>query len=256
MVDNIPQITKENQVIDHDSLHRYRTEIPNILLDMELDPYELTLYLHLKRIAGDKGKCFASNKHLEEKTKISHWKLIHSKRILVQKGLIKITTRKKTNKSADTSLIEIIDLWPYNFEHFKKKKEAKRVGSEATEGRYSGYRGVGSEATGKEEHNFKKNHLKNPPNPPKGNGVLERKKKNKAYLKEFVESITQGIIDDTVLEGFRFLGGVLYNEAHESSIKYSLSLEEIKTRLRQDYGLKYGSRVGFIKILGSGPSKA
>ena len=116
----------DSQVVDHDSLHRYRTEMPNILLDIGLDAYELTLYLHIKRIAGDKGKCFVSNDSLAGKTKICRAKIITLKTCLQKKGLIKIIPKKRKDGGDAPPDIEIIDLWPQNFEHFKKIKEVKR----------------------------------------------------------------------------------------------------------------------------------
>ena len=153
----IPQITKENQVIDHDSLHRYRTEIPNILLDIGLEPFELTLYLHIKRIAGDKGKCWLSNPKLAEKVSVGESSIKRHKKSLVAKGLIKVTPRKKANsKESDTDLIEIMDLWPQNFEHFKPIK----VVSQKTEGGVT-ENGRGVTENGKEELK-KKNTSKEP----------------------------------------------------------------------------------------------
>ena len=151
MEQTIPQDLQENQVIDHDSLHRYRTEIPNILLDMGLEPLALVLYLHLKRIAGDKGKCWVSNPELAKKTYTSDSSVRRYKKFLAKKGLIKCTPRKKENsKENDTDLIEIMDLWPYNFEHFKQKKDRKEVVSEKTDGGVT-ENGRGVTENGKEE---------------------------------------------------------------------------------------------------------
>lgn len=110
-------------VIDSSSLHKYRTEIPNILFEMDLDPFELSFYLYLKRTAGDHGKCWKSNKTLANESKISIRKIKSLKAELEQKGLIKITQRKTENGDQDTSIIEIIDLWPKNFAHFLKPNE-------------------------------------------------------------------------------------------------------------------------------------
>ena len=142
-------MTEQNfEIHDHSSLHKYRTELPNIILDMGLDPYELSLYLHLKRIAGDKGCCFASNKTLEKMTKMSHWKLVYTKKALVAKNLIKITRKKAKSKSDAPSIITILDMWGANFKHFSKKVYS---GSETTGGGSETTGGGGSEATTEEE---------------------------------------------------------------------------------------------------------
>lgn len=108
-------------VHDQSSLHRYRTEIPNIIMDMGLDTYELSLYLHLKRIAGDNGKCWMSIKSLSAISKISVRKIQYLKSQLVIKKLISIKIREKKDGSLETDLIEIVDIWPKNFEFFKEK---------------------------------------------------------------------------------------------------------------------------------------
>jgi len=145
------------QIEDGSSLHKYRTETPNIVYDLDLDPYEGWLYSHLKRIAGDQGACFASNKTLAIKSKISERKVKDCKNSLSQKGLIKITERKKANGSPDTTLIQIIDLWPQNFVHFQKKFSracgARGVGHVVPEGRACGAR---KEEPIEEEHYYKK----------------------------------------------------------------------------------------------------
>lgn len=110
-------------VIDSSSLHKYRTEIPNILFEMDLDPFELSFYLYLKRTAGDKGKCWKSNKTLASESKISIRKINYLKISLEKKGLIKITQRKTKDGDQDSSIIEIVDLWPKNFAHFLKPNE-------------------------------------------------------------------------------------------------------------------------------------
>jgi len=114
----------EIQVEDLSSLHKYRTELPNIIFEYGLDPYEGWLYMCLKKISGDNGGCFASNKYLSIKAKISERKIRYCKQALVKKGLIKITKRLKANGSKNTDLVQIIDLWPKNFIHFKEKFRA------------------------------------------------------------------------------------------------------------------------------------
>jgi len=110
-------------VIDSSSLHKYRTEIPNILFEMDLDPYELSFYLYLKRIAGDHGKCWKANKTMAKESNICVRKIKYLKVTLEQKNLIKVTQRKTENGDQDSSIIEIVDLWPKNFAHFLKPNE-------------------------------------------------------------------------------------------------------------------------------------
>jgi hypothetical protein len=108
-----------SEIRDCGSLHKYRTEIPNIILDIDLEPLELSFYIHIKRIAGDHGRCWASNKFLCEKTKISERKLRSIKKSLEEKGLIKISKKLKQDGSIEAMILEIIDLWPTNFDFYR-----------------------------------------------------------------------------------------------------------------------------------------
>lgn len=135
---------ENNQIIDYSSLHKYRTETPNIILDMDLDPYEGWLYMHLKRIASDKGGCYATNSFLIAKTNMKITKLNECKKSLEEKGLIKISVRKNEDKSYKSTLIEIIDVWGKNFEHFAKPIDKR----EKIGGMSSDDRGVCRDTTG------------------------------------------------------------------------------------------------------------
>ena len=120
------------QIEDLSSNHKWRTETPNIILDIGLNCYEGWLYVHIKRIAADGGRCTCSNKTLMEKTKMGLTKLKECKKSLQDKGLIKITERKNNDKSNQPSLIQIADMWEKNFIYFQKIKEEKeRMGAVA-----------------------------------------------------------------------------------------------------------------------------
>jgi len=114
------------QIEDLSSLHKYRTETPNIIFDMGLDPYEFSIYTHLKRIAGDHGSSKASNKYLAKVSCISIDKVKKVKKILVKRNLIICTVRQNKDKSFQPTLIQIIDWWPQNFEYFRTKKDERK----------------------------------------------------------------------------------------------------------------------------------
>jgi len=67
-------------VHDNGDLHRYRTEIPNIIFRLGLTPYELTLYAHLKQTAGDGGQCWKSTGTLAKETGMSAGTISKAKR--------------------------------------------------------------------------------------------------------------------------------------------------------------------------------
>src|SRR6185312_9737893 len=111
------------------SLHHYRTEIPNIIFEMNLDPYEFKAYCVLKMTAGDNGSCFKGTERLCQEIGCQKPKLIEIKRSLMSKGLIKITKRKHANGSMMPDLITIVDLWVINMKTWLKKYENKKGGN-------------------------------------------------------------------------------------------------------------------------------
>jgi len=113
------------QIEDLSSNHKWRTETPNIILDIGLNCYEGWLYVQIKRIAADGGQCTCSNNTLMAKTKMGLTKLKECKKSLQDKGLIRITERKNSDNSNKPSLIQIADMWEKNFIHFQKIKEEK-----------------------------------------------------------------------------------------------------------------------------------
>jgi len=62
---------------DAGDLKKYRTEIPNVVFTLGLDPYALTLYCHLKRTTGaaDGGLCYKSTRTLADETGMSAGKV-------------------------------------------------------------------------------------------------------------------------------------------------------------------------------------
>jgi hypothetical protein len=108
--------------------HAYRTEIPNIIFELGLDSYELSLYVFIKKVAGDDRKCWQTVKHLadacdmgEKKLRACKKKLSSSFDKLGHNPLIIITSRTKEDGSADTDLIEISPIWRTNGDYFRNK---------------------------------------------------------------------------------------------------------------------------------------
>jgi hypothetical protein len=62
---------REDWISDAGSERRYRTEIPNIVLSLGLSPFELTLYVHLKRTTGPEGVCRKSTATLAKEAGMS-----------------------------------------------------------------------------------------------------------------------------------------------------------------------------------------
>jgi hypothetical protein len=112
---------------DHSSLHRYRTEIPNLVDDMGLSAYAFRVYAHLKRVADDAGSCSSSARQLAQHCCMSASTVSKAKQELVAHGLIRITR----DHPAQRDQITLIDLWPANFAHCGGERCPSPAGEES-----------------------------------------------------------------------------------------------------------------------------
>lgn len=109
--------------------HAYRTEIPNIVMELGLHPFDLAIYIHIKRITGDGGRCWKSKKNMSDLTGVSETRYKEGLKNLslpFEKlgglSLIKITTRKRNDGADAPNLIECVDIWRPNGNHFRGVK--------------------------------------------------------------------------------------------------------------------------------------
>jgi hypothetical protein len=86
-------------------------QIPNLVDDWGLLPATFRLYAHIKRVAGDKGKCWEGQDRLAEICKLTTKTVIRAKRELQDKGLISIN--KQSHKGHIRDIISIVNIWPY-----------------------------------------------------------------------------------------------------------------------------------------------
>ena len=110
-----------DRVIDSGDLRQYRTEIPNLIDDMDLSVYAFRLYVHLKRVAGasEDGACWQSTRTLAKHCGMSVSKVSQSKQELVDAGLIEIDQGGWKRGKAD--IISICDIWPQNFVRYSSE---------------------------------------------------------------------------------------------------------------------------------------
>lgn len=215
---NDASFTHEEDLPDH----HFRTELPNCIFDMGLSPYHIAYYAFIKRIAGDKGKCWQSIKNIATTLGISERKI---REIIVdlEQGnnkyklkLIQKIQRKKSNGSYDTSIIQIINIWPFNGKLYKKKTVTQ--GGTAPGGvLHNVQEGGTAPGATEEEPSFVKEEPP-PPSPPSiplcknsqsdgGGGFSYRKSKDKeqlfiskaTLLKELPE-FSSGLIDSAIKE--------------------------------------------------------
>lgn len=116
--------SSETFEIREESTHNFRTEIPNIVFSIGLSPSAFLLYASLKKIAGDNGKCFASNATLAEFTGLSDKTIREAKKslelpqpLLGNKPLIKRTSGMRDSKAQSPDIISITDIWEDNFQN-------------------------------------------------------------------------------------------------------------------------------------------
>lgn len=122
------QYPAQNEPVFHicePAQRRYYSQMPNIIDDLGLSIYAYRLYGHLKRVAGDQGKCFQSVTTMAEICGMSRTKLIEAKKELEQpipkfggKGLIYIS-----KQAGFTDKILIVDIWEENEREFQNSNK-------------------------------------------------------------------------------------------------------------------------------------
>jgi len=146
--DNFDQ--EDYNIREESSLHHYRTEIPNIILDIGLSLEEIGVYNHLKRIAGDRGLCFCSVSSLCKKMNISKPTFLKIRDSLLKKNLIRMQQRIQ-DKQYTTTVITIVDLWPENMKHFSSNKNQRGGGKKILPGVVKNFDQGGKKILPKEE---------------------------------------------------------------------------------------------------------
>ena len=118
-------MTDPTRVVDAGDLRLYRTEIPNLIDDINLSVYAFRLYVHLKRVAGasNEGACWQSTRTLATHCGMSASKVSESKQELVDAGLIEIEPGDRTKSDTMT----IVNVWPQNFAKYTKTADDSGV---------------------------------------------------------------------------------------------------------------------------------
>lgn len=91
----------------------YRTQIPNIVDDIGLDPFERSLYVHYVRVCGNAGSyCYETVKTTAQKLKMSDGQVSESRKNLAQKGLILVQPGRPV-------IVTIVDIWDLNRAYYQ-----------------------------------------------------------------------------------------------------------------------------------------
>jgi Mn-dependent DtxR family transcriptional regulator len=177
---------------------KYFTATPNMILDHpELDIYDQMLYIHIKRIAGDNGQCWASIRYLAKKMKVSNDRVIKSLQKLLKLGLIKHAGTKKI-KTRPRNVYEIVDIWEMNLNYYsnhqnnttkqlkiKKKLSTTQMTEVCSSGEQSQKVCSCSEQTqtAKPKKSIKNQQVKRKKRKPKKNHIKEEKQKSSSSRK-------------------------------------------------------------------------
>jgi hypothetical protein len=157
------------EVVEQYPDHHYRTEIPNIIYELKLTPFEVTVYNILKRIAGDRGSCWRRAEDIAEIGQMSKReydkciKRLESKFDLIGMPLIKVEKRFKACGAQDTNKITILDIWRQNGNYFKTKFKKSLGGERDAGGGVHEMQGGGAPYAPKEDPSEEDPSLKNNP---------------------------------------------------------------------------------------------
>jgi hypothetical protein len=124
------------KAIDEGAGRRYYTEIPNLVLTLNLSPFELALYVHLKRTAGDDGRCWKSTPTLAKETGMSAGMITKAKEGLVKKreelagrALIVVTEEPNPHGGRARHVVTLTDVWPENVARFSRPSSQDELAS-------------------------------------------------------------------------------------------------------------------------------
>lgn len=110
----------ENKIIDESGDKSFFTIIPNYILNHSSDT-DQSLYMQMKKVAGENGRCYVTEQHLCEKMKIGRKKLWKSLNYLMDHKWITFIG-KTQGKTRPINTYTINDIWKLNTEHYQDKK--------------------------------------------------------------------------------------------------------------------------------------
>lgn len=117
----------KQSVRDDGDLQKYYAAIPNIVFDLGLNPYELALYGHFKRAAGNKkvGVCWKSRATIARESGMSSGMVTKARQALEMpraelggKPLITVTEEPSKTGGKPTCRVAMSDIWLENMSKF------------------------------------------------------------------------------------------------------------------------------------------
>lgn len=111
------------QVVDESNDRKYFTIVPNYIINHSTY-FEQSLYLVMKRLAGESGTCFATQKTIAKMMGCSQPSVTRTIEKLIKRNWIKcIGTRP--GKTRPVKEYRLIDLWKFNVNYYQEKKIVK-----------------------------------------------------------------------------------------------------------------------------------
>lgn len=133
MLENRIIIPESQQYEEERSDHHFRTEIPNIVYELGLSPYEMMAYNVIKRTCSDGGACWKRNSVISVECCMGETKFRDCLKVLSSpfkklngKSLIRVEQRKKEDGSPDTNLVVVVNIWRENGDYFRSKGGTSR----------------------------------------------------------------------------------------------------------------------------------
>ncbi len=100
---------------------KYFTQIPNMIVNHST-AYEQSLYLVMKRLAGEGGQCFASMNFLAKKMGVDKKTVTSTIAKLLKRQWIQETPKTKVRGGSVRTFI-IIDLWKLNMDNYESGRQ-------------------------------------------------------------------------------------------------------------------------------------
>ncbi len=112
------------EIRDAGDLRKYFAMIPHSIDDLNLSVYAYRLYGHLKRVAGEDGKCWQNQSTLAKACNMSTGSIVKAKNELIDSNLIQINKEKSNHGGKPYHLITITDIWIENSIKYMDKQKS------------------------------------------------------------------------------------------------------------------------------------
>jgi hypothetical protein len=150
---------KEIEIEDLSGDRKYFTMLPNYILNHST-AIDQALYMQMKKVAGENGRCFLSERTLMEKLGVGEKSLKKSINYLLKRGWIKengFVGAQTLGGIQKVKAYRILDIWKYNIQHYEGASESVPLGaSESSKVLSKGAQGASESGTNKNHTN--KNH--------------------------------------------------------------------------------------------------